>query len=82
MPSCVDLDGLTNGFTLALGTGPRGHKGARAYSETGCPPNADMGGMPPTNNKNPEQGSCVDANTYMMAEPNFYGFRINSVRFM
>jgi hypothetical protein len=79
---CVDIDGQTNGFNLALGTGPRGHSNIRAFSETGCPGNADMGLIPILNGKNPDTGACVDANNYMMAEPNFYGHRINSVKFV
>ena len=77
----MDIDGQTNGFNLALGTGPRGHSNVHAYSETGCPGEADMGEIPAINGQEPDGGSCVDANNYMVSEPTFYGHRINSVRF-
>lgn len=79
---CVDIDGQTNGFNMALGTGPRGHSNVRAFSETGCPAEADMGEIPSINGEEPDTGSCVDANNYMMTEPNFYGHRINSIKFV
>ena len=78
----MDLDGQTNGFNMALGTGPNGHSNARAYSETGCPAEADMGLIPAINGEEPDGGACVDANNYMVSEPNFYGHRINSVKFV
>ena len=78
---CVDMDGQTNSITLAFGTGPRGHSNVHAYSETGCPSNADLGEILPQGGANADTGSCVNINNYMIAEPNFYGYRINSVQF-
>ncbi|KAK0511925.1 hypothetical protein JMJ35_005775 [Cladonia borealis] len=80
--SCVDIDGQTNGFTMSLGTGPLGHNSVHAFSETGCGADTDMGEIPAINGEEPDTGSCVDANNYMMAEPNYYGHRINSIKFL
>lgn len=80
--SCVTIDGAANGFNFALGSGPKGHSQAIAFSESGCSGDSELGVIPQTGGVNPDKGDCVDANAYMVNEPNFYGHRINSVKFV
>lgn len=80
---CVTIDGATNSITFNLGSGPEGHSRAIAYSKSGCADDSTLGEIDNPTNYDPANGeACINVGTYMINEPNAYGYRITSIKFV
>ncbi|MDI1490369.1 MAG: hypothetical protein OHK93_001569 [Ramalina farinacea] len=63
--------------------GPEGHSRAIAYSKSGCADDSTLGEIDNPTNYDPANGeACINVGTYMINEPNAYGYRITSIKFV